>query len=990
MSTTTSSSSSSAQEQQQQQQQPKFKFIPEEEDFPYEEEVIRNPYNVKSWLRYIEFKQSWFSGQSSEYMAQHPGEVRRRYLCLDITYERALRVLPGSYKLWHAYLGARVRRVQSARPQSTAVTAVISAFERSLMYMGKMPRIWLDYTAFLTTQGFITRTREVFDRALQALPISQHDIVWPQYLRFVRRDSVPVRTQAGVYHRYLMYDPSEVEEYIDVLVRGHAYGEAAIRLARAIEDPKFFSKRGKTKRQMWAELCKLLTTHPRDIPPTLNVDAIIRAGIRALRQKKNNNNSGDNEEKNKLKEDGKEEEEEKKKKNMSFAPLEQSDKYLGGSSSSGSEGGGGEGELWAQLAEYYIRLNHFEKARDVFEEALESVGTTADFSIVWDKYVAFEDQVVAQTVTLVESHTLDAEEQAEEEAALELCMARYENLLARHPLLLNSALLRQNPHNVHEWFKRVRIVAKEDTPAAVVATYTEALRTVDPLRATGKPHLLWAAFAKYYEAAGYYDQAAKVFEKGVREPFRHADDAASLWCEYIEMEIRHGHYDRAIQLCARATAKPPGSTSRRGTASASASASALSRVYKSAKLWALYADLEESFGTLQETRAVYEHMFDARIVTPQVVLNYAALLEENGYYEDSFKAYERGVALFDFPNAMPLWVAYLTKFVGRYGGRKLERARDLFEEVLRRVPPADAKVFYVMYANLEEEYGLVRHAMAIYDRATRAVADDDRYKMYLLYIARAEEFFGVMKTRDIYERAIQALPDKYVRPAALRFANLERKLGEVDRARAIYTHCAQYCNPARDPAFWDIWRDFEVHHGNDDTFREMLRVKRSVQASYNTQINPAALETIRQSTEIAAEMARSAENGSGGGNSNNNIGVAPVKRPAGSSMEQLEFQQRQAEEAEAEAAVTTTTTATQSHNDEEIDLDLGEDDGDDGESVEAAKREKSDNASFGIAQVPVPDAVFGGLREKAEEEKKQKVEKEKLGALERLKRAGKI
>jgi len=28
-----------------------------------------------------------------------------------------------------------------------------------------------------------------------------------------------------------------------------------------------------------------------------------------------------------------------------------------------------------------------------------------------------------------------------------------------------------------------------------------------------------------------------------------------------------------------------------------------------------------------------------------------------------------------------LWVAYLSKFVERYGGSKLERARDLFEQV---------------------------------------------------------------------------------------------------------------------------------------------------------------------------------------------------------------------------------------------------------------------------------------------------------------------
>ena len=38
------------------------------------------------------------------------------------------------------------------------------------------------------------------------------------------------------------------------------------------------------------------------------------------------------------------------------------------------------------------------------------------------------------------------------------------------------------------------------------------------------------------------------------------------------------------------------------------------------------------------------------------------------------------------------------------------------------------------------------------------------------------------------------------------------------------------------PLFWDTWKEFEIKHGNEDTVREMLRIKRSVQAIYNTQV----------------------------------------------------------------------------------------------------------------------------------------------------------
>lgn len=65
---------------------------------------------------------------------------------------------------------------------------------------------------------------------------------------------------------------------------------------------------------------------------------------------------------------------------------------------------------------------------------------------------------------------------------------------------------------------------------------------------------------------------------------------------------------------------------------------------------------------------------------------------------------------------------------------------------------------------------------------------------------------------------------------------MERNLGEIDRARAIYAHCSEICDPRIHGSFWDIWQEFEVKHGNEDTVREMLRVKRSVQAIYSTNV----------------------------------------------------------------------------------------------------------------------------------------------------------
>ena len=83
--------------------------------------------------------------------------------------------------------------------------------------MHKMPRIWLDYCQFLIDQKFITRTRHAFDRALRALPITQHSRVWPKYLAFVNMYEIP-ETAVRVYRRYVKLCPEDTEAYIDYLM----------------------------------------------------------------------------------------------------------------------------------------------------------------------------------------------------------------------------------------------------------------------------------------------------------------------------------------------------------------------------------------------------------------------------------------------------------------------------------------------------------------------------------------------------------------------------------------------------------------------------------------------------------------------------------------------------------------------------------------------------------------------------------------------------
>ena len=68
-------------------------------------------------------------------------------------------------------------------------------------------------------------------------------------------------------------------------------------------------------------------------------------------------------------------------------------------------------------------------------------------------------------------------------------------------------------------------------------------------------------------------------------------------------------------------------------------------------------------------------------------------------------------------------------------------------------------------------------------------------------------------------------------------------VGPVQKPHCWFSHEAAHfnffftCLFQSTASFWQTWKEFEIKHGNEDTVREMLRIKRSVQAMYNTQVN---------------------------------------------------------------------------------------------------------------------------------------------------------
>jgi pre-mRNA-splicing factor SYF1 len=197
---------------------------------------ITNPYNIRAW---------WNSIQALDI-----DDYKERAKL----YYRALYFLPGSYKLWYNFLHESVENCKRFPITSKRYAAINKLFEKSLIYMNKMPRIWLDYCKFVGRQKLITQTRKTYDRALNTLPITQHDVIWEKYISWIVSLGI-LDLIKKVYPRYLKFNPQASEKYLDILLE---YGdvnsvvEMYIKLLNSEES--FSSKKGLSQYEMWMQL----------------------------------------------------------------------------------------------------------------------------------------------------------------------------------------------------------------------------------------------------------------------------------------------------------------------------------------------------------------------------------------------------------------------------------------------------------------------------------------------------------------------------------------------------------------------------------------------------------------------------------------------------------------------------------------------------------------------------------------------------------------
>ena len=928
----------------------------------YEESLFSSPYDVSGWSYYLTEIDSILESLSSHLENQKNKSKPKPYLISNahdgdalqtfeesssienqsniISYteipqaiqsltkarimvgERCLSLLPGSYKLWknhlHFFMNTYINSKQTFK--ASDFRKIISGFERSLVRLNKMPRIWIMYLQFVREYDYkmdITLLRRLHDRALLALPVTQHEFIWILYKDWItsslpsidlsskltdqalidgkkiknlsitaeetylfkeykiRRkwDQIPAETILRALRRYILFKPIGREYFIKVCFALHHFGEGCKILVDLLnEGDDFLSQNGTTPHDLWMDLARICTKYPDETRKAgIDFELIVRAVLKeenekSIKEKKNINNDD--------------------------ADGDQNDKeqqVIGRTLKWGEM----EGALWCKLGDYHIRNGEFELARSVYEEALEKVMTVRDFGMIFDAYANFEEGTIAAMMELMSDDLSgkysdkdmkqEGRQRIEEgydsdldillsrdsssssistsNAAIELSLARAEHLMERRTLLLNRVLLRQNPNNVGEWLRRAELYSKEQIYSLAIEALEEATTKIEARKAVnGNPAQIWINLANITENHLSVEKARDVYKQVCLQnkyKFKNIDDLAQVHAASIEMELKHDCFENALSLVRQAVADPAPHTS--GVAK---------YLHKSSlRLWYLALDLEESLSdSIQITRNAYERCIHLKVATPTIIMNYAAFLKQNDYFEDSFAAFEKGLDLFPppHPSSLELWKTYLEYFIERYHGTKIIRTRELFERCLSAPhPPELVSPFFLMYAAFEKDYAvgpsLTKRVLQIYERLCTALPLEKKLQAYQLYISKTSSLLGSTATRSIYEAAIQACNDLDASILCYEYANFEVNLGEIARARAAFVYGSQLVDPRRDlKDYWKKWSDFEISHGDEESFREMLRVKRAVMAAFST-VNYNAAEMGAGAAEVGEKVLKEEE-----------------------------------------------------------------------------------------------------------------------------------
>ncbi|KAL7956994.1 TPR-like protein [Trichoderma compactum] len=320
----------------------------------------------------------------------------------------------------------------------------------------------------------------------------------------------------------------------------------------------------------------------------------------------------------------------------------------------------------------------------------------------------------------------------------------------------------------------------------------------------------WIKWAKFEEEYGTSDLVRDVFGTAVEAL---GDDFVDekLFIAYARFESKLKEYERARAIYKYALDRLPRSKSR--------------------LLHSAYTTFEKQFGdqdgvedvVLSKRRVFYEEQVRENPKNYDAWFDYAGLEEASRDTDRVRDVYERAIAQVPPTQEKRHWRRYIYLWIfyavwEELEGQDAERARQIYTTCLNLIPHTKftfAKI-WLLAAQFEVRQGDLGAARKLLGRAIGMCPKD---KLFDGYVDLERKLFEFVRCRKLYEKHVQYNATNC--QTWIKFAELERGLDDLDRARAIFELAVSQPQLDMPELLWKAYIDFEEEEGEYERTRDL-------------------------------------------------------------------------------------------------------------------------------------------------------------------------
>ncbi|SOV17005.1 pre-mRNA-splicing factor SYF1, putative [Plasmodium sp. gorilla clade G2] len=763
-------------------------------------------------------------------------EKEKRVYDLFCIYEIILKYFPYSFKLWYHYIKDSIEMITDVYYLNKKNYKYINKiFDKCILYMYNFKSIYIMYIQFLYIQRNIKKIRKIFNLSLQNVYLNQHNDLWEYILLFNEKINNKVINYEYI-KRYVTIYPEQIIHLFKHYIKYKMYKNAMITFFYILNSEDNFDLGQFSKYDIYEEIYKLLNTKG-----TLNND-IIHLLKKNLYIFKNYESI-----------------------TSIYILLANNFIYDGRWNKAMDSYEEGISECYTvndfitlfdnyiEMLKMLIDLNIYEqeeREKDILNKTLKKKNNNNKKKKKKKKNTLHDDNNNNDDDNNNDNNNDDDNHNnlgVDANLIIDLYMDKINYLLDQRKTYIADIKLKNNKNNVYIWLNKIDSIINEEEK---IYLYDECLKYFETNDYIGKLSDIYISYAYYYYNKDEYTNCINIFKLALKQNvfFKSANEIANIFCAWIEVELLEKNYKEALNIARLSidiNKKSYNVLYKSSTSILPYEDKLLNNNMKNnyhtnfnllscMKLVSLIIDMEINYGTVETTLNMFDFLYHSKCITVKIVLTLSTYLYEKKYFNESFKVYEKALSVFHYPYVYPIYVNYINKYIQRYKDKNISYVRDLFKQAIYGndnktfIPKEFAKQIFLMYANFEGNYGFIKRELSIYKEAIPFLEESDKIKFYKIFISKVSRAYGIQKAREAFEEAIQTLSDDSARQLCMIYIDMEYKLNEYERVRALYIYTAQYTNPLIYVDFYKDWREFEALHGNENTFREMIRIKKSV------------------------------------------------------------------------------------------------------------------------------------------------------------------